>query len=100
MNETPGFIGLGSMGQPMAESLLKAGYGLKVYNRTASKTEPLIAQGAEAVSLPEAVAQAGGIVVSMVSDDAALQDSVKHTGFLERLGSGGIAPSLHRMRVH
>ena len=44
MSEQIGFIGLGNMGQPMAGSLLKAGYTLTVYNRTASKAEPLIAK--------------------------------------------------------
>jgi 3-hydroxyisobutyrate dehydrogenase-like beta-hydroxyacid dehydrogenase len=78
----------------MAESLLKAGYRLKVYNRTASKTEPLVVQGAEAVSRPDAVALAGGIVVSMVSNDAALQDIVESAGFLESLGPGGIHLSM------
>jgi 3-hydroxyisobutyrate dehydrogenase-like beta-hydroxyacid dehydrogenase len=39
MRETIGFIGLGRMGQPMALNLLKAGYSLKVYNRTTSKKE-------------------------------------------------------------
>ncbi len=41
MNETIGFIGLGALGQPIAHNVLKAGYHLKVYNRTASKAEPL-----------------------------------------------------------
>jgi 3-hydroxyisobutyrate dehydrogenase-like beta-hydroxyacid dehydrogenase len=94
MNETLGFIGLGQMGQPMALNLLKAGYRLKVYNRTASKTESSVAQGAEAVSQPDAVALAGGIVVSMVSNDAALQDIVMSAGFLEHLGPDGIHLSM------
>jgi len=41
-----GFIGLGNMGIAMAANLLKAGHDLTVYNRTAAKAEPLIAQGA------------------------------------------------------
>jgi 3-hydroxyisobutyrate dehydrogenase-like beta-hydroxyacid dehydrogenase len=94
MNETIGFIGLCQMGQAMAINLLKAGYRLKVYNRTASKTEPLVALGAEAVSQPDAVALAGGIVVSMVSNDAALQDIVESARFLESLGPGGIHLSM------
>src|SRR6266513_1879797 len=66
MSEQIGFIGLGNMGQPMAGSLLKAGYTLTVYNRTASKAEPLIAKGAKRhSSLDEHgvalhIAQAGG----------------------------------------
>src|ERR1700730_11918354 len=94
MKETIGFIGLGRMGQPMAESLLRAGYALKVYNRTASKAEPLVAGGAEYISQPGAVPPTGGIVVSMVSNDAALQDIVMSPGFLEQLGQDGIHLSM------
>ncbi len=46
MKETIGFIGLGNMGLAMAVNLLKAGYGLRVYNRTAEKARPLLEQGA------------------------------------------------------
>lgn len=94
MNETIGFLGLGRMGQPMAENLLKAGYKLKVYNRTASKVEPFTVRGVEAASHPGAVLVTGGIVVSMVSDDAALEEIVRSAGFLEHLGPGGIHLSM------
>jgi 3-hydroxyisobutyrate dehydrogenase-like beta-hydroxyacid dehydrogenase len=42
-----GFVGLGVMGAPMAGHLLSAGHHLTVWNRTASKTAPLAAQGAD-----------------------------------------------------
>ena len=45
MKETIGFIGLGDLGLPIARNLLAAGHALKVYNRTASKAEPLITLG-------------------------------------------------------
>lgn len=94
MKETIGFIGLGRMGQPMAENLLKAGYRLKVYNRTASKMEPFTVRGVETASLPCATLVTGGIVVSMVSDDAALEEIVRSAGFLEQLGQNGIHLSM------
>ncbi|MBO0789762.1 MAG: NAD(P)-dependent oxidoreductase [Ktedonobacteraceae bacterium] len=94
MNETLGFIGLGRMGQPMAENLLRAGYRLKVYNRTASKMEPFTVRGVEAASQPGATLVTGGIVVSMVSDDAALEEIVRSAGFLEQLGHNGIHLSM------
>jgi 3-hydroxyisobutyrate dehydrogenase-like beta-hydroxyacid dehydrogenase len=94
MTKTIGFIGLGNMGQPMALNLLKAGYTLKVYNRTTSKTEPLVAQGAEAVSQPGTAAISGGIVVSIVTNDAALEEIVMSEGFLEHLGQSGIHLSM------
>jgi 3-hydroxyisobutyrate dehydrogenase-like beta-hydroxyacid dehydrogenase len=94
MKETIGFLGLGRMGQPMAENLLKAGYRLKVYNRTASKMEPFTVRGVEAASQPGATLVTGGIVVSMVSDDTALEEIVRSAGFLEQLGQSGIHLSM------
>src|SRR5260370_16488754 len=87
MKETVGFIGLGSMGLPMATNLLKAGFGLRVYNRTAAKARPLLEQGATLASSPAEAAEPGGIVVTMVSDDRALQDvTLGANGLLDRLG--------------
>ena len=51
MPETIGFIGLGAMGGAMARRLLEAGHRLRVWNRSAGKTEPLLGQGATPASL-------------------------------------------------
>jgi 3-hydroxyisobutyrate dehydrogenase-like beta-hydroxyacid dehydrogenase len=95
MSERVGFIGLGNMGQPMASNLLKAGFALRVYNRNTSKTEPLVAQGAQRVTQPGDVVEPGGIVVTMVANDNALESVVigEH-GLLERLGPNGIHLSM------
>jgi 3-hydroxyisobutyrate dehydrogenase-like beta-hydroxyacid dehydrogenase len=90
MSETIGFIGLGHLGLPMATNLLNAGYELRVYNRTASKAEPLVARGAYLANRPADVVTSGGIVATIVWDDAALESVVMSDGFLERLGSGGV----------
>jgi 3-hydroxyisobutyrate dehydrogenase-like beta-hydroxyacid dehydrogenase len=71
-----GFIGLGNMGQAMAGTLLTAGYPLRVYNRTPEKAGPLLAQGAEQMSHPGDVAEAGGIVITMPADDQAVEEVV------------------------
>lgn len=63
-----GFIGLGIMGRPMAEHLLKAGYRLIVFNRTASKTKTLVDQGAEVAGSPAELAAACEVIITMVSD--------------------------------
>ena len=63
-----GFIGLGIMGQPMALNLLKAGFPLTVWNRTASKMEPVVSSGARAAGSPAEVAAASDVVISIVSD--------------------------------
>src|SRR6266568_3777479 len=44
-----GWIGMGRMGFPMAERLLKAGYDLSIWNRTRAKAEPLAAKGGKVV---------------------------------------------------
>ena len=47
--ERIGFIGLGAMGKPMTQNLMKAGYPLNVLTRTRSKIEDLLAAGARLV---------------------------------------------------
>jgi 3-hydroxyisobutyrate dehydrogenase-like beta-hydroxyacid dehydrogenase len=61
------------MGLPMAYNLLKAGYALHVFNRTAAKAESLLAQGATWAPSPQVLAARTGLVLSMVADDEALQ---------------------------
>jgi len=63
-----GFCGLGIMGRPMALNLLKAGHALTVWNRTASKTAPLVDAGAAAGKSPADVASKTDVVITMVSD--------------------------------
>ncbi len=95
MSQLIGFIGLGSMGQPMASNLLKAGYTLRVYNRTPARAAPLIAQGAVSVSHPSEVAEPGGIVITMLSNDQAVEEVASGgKGLPERLGPGGIHLSM------
>lgn len=68
MPENVGFIGLGIMGQGMAKNLLKADFPLTVWNRTASKMDPLIEAGAKAGDSPADVAAKSDITVVCVSD--------------------------------
>ena len=91
MKESIGFVGLGNMGQPMACNLLKAGYQLRVYNRDARKAEALVAEGAQQCTRPSDVVAPGGIVITMVSDDAALENvTLGEGGILEHLEPGDI----------
>lgn len=90
-----GFVGLGAMGFAMASNLATAGHRLTVWNRTASKAEPLVAQGARVAERPGDAATAGGVVVTMVADDAALEAvTLGAGGIAERLGPGGIHLSM------
>jgi len=95
MSETIGFIGLGNMGLGIASSLLLAGHKLRVYNRTASKASSLVAQGATLFQRPNEVAEPGGIVITMLSDDTALGEiALRDPGFLNMLSPGGIHLSM------
>jgi 3-hydroxyisobutyrate dehydrogenase len=49
---TIGWIGMGRMGYPMAERLLKAGYDVSIWNRTRAKAEPLAKVGGKVVDKP------------------------------------------------
>jgi 3-hydroxyisobutyrate dehydrogenase-like beta-hydroxyacid dehydrogenase len=89
MKETIGFIGLGGMGLAMATNLLKADFGLRVFNRTAEKAQPLLDLGAHLARSPAEAVSPGGVVVTMVSDDRAVEEVTLGTnGLLDRLGDG------------
>jgi 3-hydroxyisobutyrate dehydrogenase len=62
------FIGLGTMGAPMAQNLLKAGFPVTVHNRTRSKEEPLAQAGAKRATSPKEAAQGADVVITNVSD--------------------------------
>lgn len=69
-----GFIGLGIMGKFMASNLLKKGYELIVYNRTAEKMNDLVNQGAKAAGSPAEAAREASVVITMLSNDDALRE--------------------------
>lgn len=69
-----GFIGLGTMGSGMATNLLGAGYKITAYNRTRSRGEGLAAKGAALVDSPQQAVASAEIVISMLSDDPAVEE--------------------------
>lgn len=83
MKKNIGFIGLGIMGKPMAENLLKAGYPLTVYNRTMEKAKELEKSGANIASSPAELAKEASIIITIVSDTQAVEEViVGHNGVL------------------
>lgn len=68
-----GFVGLGSMGEPMAWNLHDAGFDLRVYNRTREKAEPFGEAGATVCSTPREAAEASDAVAVIVTDTDALE---------------------------
>lgn len=95
MDKEIGFVGLGNMGRPMAANLIKAGFKLKVYNRTPAKAEELVAAGAQLVDSAAETVSAGGIVITMVANDQALEEVVWGPGgFGDKLGPNGVHLSM------
>jgi 3-hydroxyisobutyrate dehydrogenase-like beta-hydroxyacid dehydrogenase len=73
MKPPVGLIGLGLMGHPMGANLLKAGHPLTVWNRTASRGDDLVAQGAKRAATPRELAAQSEFIISIVSDPPALE---------------------------
>lgn len=69
-----GFIGLGTMGAPMASNLLKSGFQVTVYNRTAVKCKPLEEEGAEVAATSQAAAQGKDVIITMISNDDSIRE--------------------------
>jgi 3-hydroxyisobutyrate dehydrogenase-like beta-hydroxyacid dehydrogenase len=80
------------MGLPMAKNLLAAGHGLAVWNRTQAKAAPLQQQGARVAGTPAEASRDAEVVVSMLADDAAVEDAI--------LGSQGVQVGLAKGAVH
>ena len=72
--KTIGFIGLGTMGEPMAANLLKKGYPVMAYNRTPGKANRLVELGADLAHSPLELAKRSDVVVTMVSNDRAIEE--------------------------
>lgn len=99
-----GFIGLGVMGKPMAENLLKGGRALTVFNRSRPAVEALVSAGAHAAGSPREVAERCGVVFTMLPDSPDVRSVLcGPEGVLEGLSPGkvvvdmsSIAPTVSR----
>jgi 3-hydroxyisobutyrate dehydrogenase len=76
MSERIGFIGLGIMGRGMAGNLLKAGFDLRVWNRTQSRVDDFVSQGASLASHPADLAGQCDVVIVCVSDTPDVQEVI------------------------
>ncbi|MET0448674.1 MAG: NAD(P)-binding domain-containing protein, partial [Aeromicrobium sp.] len=81
------FLGLGTMGAPMAANLLGAGHDVTVWNRTAAVAHAFVERhGGRAVESAAEAVEGAQLVISMLADDAALLDTY--------LGAGGVLDAL------
>jgi 2-hydroxy-3-oxopropionate reductase len=83
-----GFIGIGLMGFPMAKNLLKSGYSLKVFNRSAHKADRLKKFGAEISTSIKEVVLNSDIIITMLTDDAAVEKVMNSKEFQSNIKEG------------
>ncbi len=80
------FLGLGIMGALMAANVLRGGHALTVWNRTGSRADELVAAGATLASSPAEAAHGKDVVVTMLSDVAAVESVI--------VGDGGVVSAI------
>ena len=88
MSKKIAFIGIGLMGLPMSKNILKAGYNLKAFNRSQKKAEPLKDFGAEITTSIKDAVKESDVVITMLTDDTAIDDVMNSSDFLDNLKSG------------
>ncbi|MDO3410858.1 NAD(P)-dependent oxidoreductase [Saccharibacillus sp. CPCC 101409] len=89
------WIGTGYMGLPMARNLLKAGYPLRAFNRTAAKAEPLADHGVELAQSPRAACEGAKAVFVMLTKGSAVEDVLNGAdGVLAGLGAGALVVNM------
>src|ERR1700731_2864656 len=76
MIKTISYLGLGTMGSGMASNLLKAGYQLTVWNRSAEKCKPFARKGARVADTPADAVRDVDLVIYMLSNDQAVEEVV------------------------
>jgi 3-hydroxyisobutyrate dehydrogenase-like beta-hydroxyacid dehydrogenase len=85
-----GFLGLGTMGAPMAARLVKAGHAVRVWNRSKGKVAPLADAGATPAESPAQAAAGAEVLIGMLSDDAATRAVFVDGGALAALARGTV----------
>jgi glyoxylate/succinic semialdehyde reductase len=86
-----GLIGLGIMGSGMAANLLRAGHPLVVYNRTRSKADVLVANGAVWAETPAEVGRQSSVLLTMLArPEAVFETALGPDGFLDQLPAGAL----------
>ena len=90
MTKKIGFIGIGLMGLPMSKNIVKAGYNLTVFNRSKNKAEPLKEFGAKISNTLKDAVDGSDIVITMLTDDTAVDEVMNNLDFLNNLKPGAI----------
>lgn len=91
MNKKIGFIGLGTMGKPMALNLLKAGYSLICYNRSKQAVKELVNAGAEeAATVSELAAKSDIVITILPADKEIMEVYTAEDGIINAIRDGSV----------
>jgi len=93
------FLGLGTMGAPMAANLAKAGVALRVWNRSEGPAARLAEVGAEPAASPAEAARGADVLIAMLADDAATKAVLLDGGALEALAPGALLVNMATVAV-
>ena len=96
---TIGFIGTGLMGLPMAKNILKSRFKLKAFNRSIEKAEPLKEFGADISKTIGDVVKDSDFVITMLTDDAAVDSITSSSEFLDNLKLGSTVIDLSLIHI-
>jgi 3-hydroxyisobutyrate dehydrogenase len=86
---TVAVLGTGNMGAPMARHLVRAGFDVRVWNRTAEKAAPLADDGATVCMTPAEALQDAEFLLTVVADADAVESSVTRDDALRKAATGG-----------
>ena len=93
-----GFIGIGLMGLPMSKNIAKAGYDLTVFNRSINKAEPLREFGAKISNTLKDAVDGSDTIITMLTDDTAVDEVMNNSKFLENLKPGAIVVDMSSVK--
>jgi len=84
-------LGTGTMGAPIARNLLRAGFAVRVWNRTPAKAQALVAESATYAPRPADAVNGADVVITMLADGAAVdQVMTEPAGALPALSPGAV----------
>jgi 3-hydroxyisobutyrate dehydrogenase len=94
------FLGTGIMGAPMARHVAQAGLQVRAWNRTPEKAQPLAEHGVEVADAAAEAVRGAGVVVTMLTDGAAVESVMTGAGGLEAMDDGAVWAQMSTVGLH
>lgn len=90
MITTIAFLGIGLMGEPMSANLVKAGYKVAVWNRSAAKADPVVKLGAKRAATPETATSGADVIITMLENGPIVREVLFEQGAAKGIGPGAL----------